>query len=146
MSRVRVMLGLTVLTAAAAWALWPLPDGEPVRLDADVHQAAPLTTVAFDRSAFSTPLWVAPPALPPEPVPERSPPPPEPPRLQLLAIQGEGARAVMYDEAQDRVLSVGVGDAIAGCTVTLVTSEQVQLQNASGSTFTFRLEPAEKPR
>src|SRR5262245_14146091 len=87
------VVAVVAIAGAAWWALKPLPEPdlsvpsialvgpEPPRVD---------QIAALDVSAFSTPLWVAPPAAPPPP----APPPPVPPlKLQLIAIVSEPSAA-----------------------------------------------------
>lgn len=150
-SRCLSVSAFIALVALAAWALRPLPApsfaAELPLTEAPEPTTAPITQVAsLDTRAFSTPLWVAPPAPLPPPTP---PPPPPPLKLQLIAIVTEPApdaststaprptataaiRSVLiYDPDADRMLSLKVGDRIAGRTIEKITEASVTLKDGS---------------
>lgn len=147
-------LGLAVL---AIWALRPLPmptlAANLPSVEVTDFAVTPTTQVAsLDTRAFSTPLWVAPPALP---VPPAPPPPPPPLKLQLIAIVTEPSpdatagtspassiRSVLiYDPDADRMLSLKIGDRIAGRTIEKITEASVTLKDGS-HTRTLSLQDA----
>lgn len=125
------------VAASAAWALWPLRS-PPASASAGATErpqppdAEPPEVVALDTSAFSAPLWIAPPPPPPKPAPEPPAPPPPPLRLQLVGIVVEdgGARAVLYDPDTDVLHIAGSGETVGRCTVEAVTAGEVTLRDA----------------
>lgn len=119
----------------AAWALMPL--GE---IEASSAAATPARTVVsslspprteLDLAAFRVPVWVVPAPPPPPPRPEPPPPPPPPLKLQLLAIirDADGFKASIYDPDADRIVLVGVGDAIEARTVASITEDAVKIRD-----------------
>lgn len=137
-------LGAAMVLAAALWAFMPLehpavaspPDGaqqDPPR------SPAPPMQVALDRSAFSTPLWVAPtpPPAPPPAAPVPTPPPPI--RLQLLAVikdQANGAdryKAMVYDPDTDKVRVISAGEKVGASVIESVDQTGLRLKDAHGT-------------
>ena len=149
-SRMVLLMSAAALVALAVWALRPLPvpalAGDLPTAAAPEPATAPIIQGAsLDTRAFSTPLWVAPPAPPTPPPP---PPPPPPLKLQLIAIVTEPApdapasaapapgtaaiRSVLiYDPDADRMLSLKVGDRIPGRTIEKITEASVTLKDGS---------------
>lgn len=140
---------------ALVWAVWPLGSPEIPRVQ--VGEAAPsLKTVqaAFDADAFSTPLWVAPPA-PPPPAPETTPPvpelPPPPLKAQLLSILREpsGNRAMFYDPDTKKVLTLAVGDPVGAAsdkrTIASISEREVEIHGPRGTQTLSLREPPPPP-
>ncbi len=130
--RLTWLLGAALVTLSAAWAWRPLEQPEPREFFIDLH--APSTTPIddedhrFDQGAFVVRLWNPPPEARNALVAERTPPPPKPPRLQLIGIIDDGRqlRAALYDPETDRLLIVTTGDRVQQHTIT-ITADAVEL-------------------
>jgi hypothetical protein len=129
-------LALAVAVAACAWwALGPMehPEVEKHAWPPPPPTAAPPARqlLSLDVSAFSAPLWVAPPSAPVAEATASTPPL----RLQLVAIvrDGESLRAVLYDPDTDRLLVSGPGDAVGDGTIESVSLSGLVLRNPSGT-------------
>lgn len=143
MSRWLVPVMCFAALPALAWAMWPLRSPEIPRVQAGEAVPSPdIAQVAFDADAFSTPLWVAPPAPPPPPpAPEPPPPAPEPPpplKVQLLSILREpsGNRAMFYDPDTKKVLTLAVGDPVGESsgkrTIASISDREVEITGPRG--------------
>jgi general secretion pathway protein N len=99
-----------------------------------------LSTI-LDRPLFSPSR--RPPAPPPPPVvqaPAPPAPPPPPPDLVLFGVvmDGEGARAVVRNEADKKILRAQIGDEIGGWKVSQIEGRRVVL-SLDGRFATFKL-------
>jgi hypothetical protein len=137
---------MSVLAAAAIgvsawWAFKPLAEADLAIPSFELvgPEGSRVELSALDVSAFSAPLWVAPPAPPPAPAP---PPPPPSLKLQLIAIvreggadgeQGATSAALFYDPDSDRLVTLRAGDRIAGRTIERVTSASVELREGAAT-------------
>lgn len=142
---------------AIVWSMWPLSSPEIPRVQ--VREAAPSLKVAqaaFDADAFSTPLWVAPPAPPPpppapEPTPPASEPPPLPLKVQLLSILREpsGNRAMFYDPDTKKVLTLAAGDPVGAAsdkrTIAAISEREVEIHGPRGMQTLSLREPQPPP-
>lgn len=136
-----VVLGLA-LVPALVWAVWPLRSvTPPISHAMDAAPTSSAATVAFDSGAFTTPLWVAPPASPgpPAPEPQPAPPSPLPPlKMQLLSILREpgGNRAMLYDPDTRKIQTLAVGDHVGatsdGHAITSITDRTVEISGPRG--------------
>lgn len=137
-------LALTGLfLALAAWAVWPLGSAEEDAPEGG-GSTAPLRVavpIAMDRSAFAAPIWVEPAALaePPIPPPPEPESPPQPPSVEFLGFtRHDGVpRALVYDQGAGRIVTVGLGDHLVGCSVTAISEDALEL--TGDGTFTFAL-------
>lgn len=140
-----------IVLAAALWAFAPLsaytdaaaPTPESLKKITPNHANE---LVALDRSAFSAPLWIAPPppAPPPSPAPVAAVPPL---KIQLLAIIKEDAKpahdgsiaivykAMVYDPDTDKVLVVAAGESVGtgGRTVESIDESGLKIKDGRGS-------------
>jgi general secretion pathway protein N len=99
-------------------------------------------TATLDRPLFSP--GRRPPAPPPPPPVQAAappPPPPSPPNLILLGVvmDGEGARAIVREGAEKKVLRAQIGDDIGGWKVSQIEGRKVVLSSLDGRFATFRL-------
>ena len=126
------VLGAALVTLCAWWAWRPLEQPDQSGFFIDLH-APPTTPIddedhRFDQGAFAVRLWIPPPEARNALAAERTPPPPKPPRLQLIGIIDDGRqlRAALYDPEADRLLIVGDGDHVKQHTIT-ITADAVEL-------------------
>ncbi|MCC6321908.1 MAG: hypothetical protein IT438_10800 [Phycisphaerales bacterium] len=137
---------LAAIALAAWWALRPLgvPAFDGAASVASQLPPPPLSDqplprrklAALDLTAFSTPLWVAPPVPPAPPAPAEPPKPLPPLKVQVIAIVRDGGNAdkheeftvLVYDPDADRLLSLRTGDQIAGRTIARITEISVELR------------------
>ena len=129
------------VAAAAVWSMWPMARTTP---DTTVPVPARSRAVAashLDLAAFDAPIWVAPPPDPPAAAP------PEPLRLQLLAVfrDGEELRAALYDPDSDRLCIVASGDTVGGRVIERVLADAVALRDGAGLATTITLQGAGEP-
>lgn len=122
-----VLVCAAVVALAAGWAFRPLPPRSipaPLEETPETTASSPMR-VALDVDAFRAPIWVQPP--PSEPAPDA--PPPQPLKIQLLAIlrDGEVYRAALYDPDADRLFVAATGEAVAGRVIERVTADSVGL-------------------
>jgi hypothetical protein len=117
---------------------------QPAAAVANPMAAQPLDKLSttLDRPLFSPTRH--PPAPPPPPVaqaPPPPPPPPPPPNLVLfgVVIDGEGARAVVRNGADRKLLRAQIGDDIEGWKVSQIDGRKVVLSSLDGRFATFML-------
>lgn len=151
---ITTILALAILPTLA-WALWPSSSPDILRVR-EPESVAPssVASVAFDADAFSTPIWVAPPAPPAPPEPEREPPPtppPEPLKVQLLSIvrDGDTRLAMLFDPDTRRVLTLAVGDPLGAATdertISSITDRDVIVTSPRGEHVLSLRDPASSP-
>jgi hypothetical protein len=121
-----------------------LAQDQPAAVLANPMAAQPLDKLSttLDRPLFSPTRH--PPAPPPPPValaPPPPPPPPPPPNLVLfgVVIDGEGARAVVRNGADRKLLRAQIGDDIEGWKVSQIDGRKVVLSSLDGRFATFTL-------
>ena len=138
-----------VIVGAGIWAFAPLqePDASGAYIKDQEPTPTPSLLVAqgtgaatgFDRSAFNTPLWIAPTPPPPPPPPPAPPPTPPPLRLQLLAIikdqynGGEQYKAMVYDPDTDKVLVIAAGEKVGSSSVESIDELGLRIKDAHGT-------------
>ena len=142
MSRRELGVWAVVIIGTAAWSVWPVRSGggwggggggiataHAAKAETAAPAIAPTDAVPppLDLAAFRAPLWVVPPPLP---APAAPPPPPPPLNLQLLAITIDKGvhQALVYDPAQDKVVTLKTGDTILGRRVESIDDKSVKFR------------------
>lgn len=132
--------GVAVCALAAVWALAPV-QREPVDVAWEpampVAEPEPGAGRSHEMAVFEKRLWT-PPERPVEvatDIAPIAPPPPPPPRLVLLGIvadEGDGPAAILYDPDTDTTHIARTGTAIGTVTLGPVTREAATLTSPHG--------------
>jgi hypothetical protein len=136
-----VLLWSVIMLGAAAPALaQDQPAAAPVNPVA--AQALDKLSTTLDRPLFSPTR--RPPAPPPPPIaqaPPPPPPPPQPPNLVLFGVvmDGEGARAVVRNGVDRKLLRAQIGDDIEGWKVSQIEGRKLVLSSLDGRFATYTL-------
>ncbi len=134
LTAITVAGGTVVVAGCAWWALCPLPNLTPIKVELarptapDVVHADDVASI--DARVFAARLWNPIPApSAPAPAEEEVASKPQPLRLELVGIINDGGtlRAALYDADTDRLHIVSDGDQIGRLTVTLVAESHVEL-------------------
>ncbi len=136
--------GTVAVAGCAWWALCPLADLAPVKVELARPKAPDVVGDdgfdVIDARAFAARLWnpvPAPSASVPAELEAASKPPPL--RLELVGIINDGGtlRAALYDADTDRLHIVSNGDHIGRLTVTLVADSHVELTDGHSTRRLF---------